>query len=709
MAEILTESFCERCGSRYTFESAVPRARLRGVKVLSRGLKNFVLDDKTSIDEAMAAARDDTDRSLTSQQLEAFHKTFNFCMQCRQYICPNCWNEGEGRCLTCAPTLGRGILPAPFPHLDPSAGVLAAPDDGLAAAAMNGHTHVGGETNGNGFDSVGHLETLTQASAPSAPVEMIGGEVEARATVEPDAIAPASDEPGSDAVDAEAAALASLHATVAEPEAERFIYDPYDPPPPAPPAALVADPVVAEPVVAEVGAPAPEPEVVVEASQVLETPTLEPEVAAEAAVAESVAVDETVAAQDVVAEAGAETASDDAEAGSDRAAAPAAETSLLLAGLRPGQSLDEALAAFEAEPVADEAAEAVVAEAVVASDEPAAPEPIEHAVADAAVIAALASTDRPRPRSQLMTPSRTHRTRRSWPPLPRSWPGARRPLPPRRPRSPARRGAGRGQPEPVAFVEPLDEILLGGSAASEPVVDVQPGNRAGARLAGRAARRHVAAAEVIEAQSEPAVEAAPEPTAPEPEIEIAAVEAAPEPTAPEPEIEIAAVEAAPEPTAPEPEIEIAAVEAAPEPTATQPGIAAAAADDIVAQPTWSILAPDPQPVSEVPGPLADGPASTIAPLAPAAQAAPPASDEPSWPAQPQWPAAQVSSGLPFLGRHAVPTGGVEALWAESTQAVTAPRTDADKPTGGVQPCTSCGLSLSASARFCRRCGTSQVG
>ena len=120
MAEILTESFCERCGSRYTFESAVPRARLRGVKVLSRGLKNFVLDDKTSIDEAMAAARDDTDRALTSQQLEAFHKTFNFCMQCRQYICPNCWNDGEGRCLTCAPMLGRGILPAPFPHLDPT-------------------------------------------------------------------------------------------------------------------------------------------------------------------------------------------------------------------------------------------------------------------------------------------------------------------------------------------------------------------------------------------------------------------------------------------------------------------------------------------------------------------------------------------------------------------------------------------------------------
>jgi hypothetical protein len=103
MTEILTESFCERCGTRYTFESARPRTRLKGVKVLSRGLKNFVLSDDTSIDEAMAAARSETDREATAHQLDAFHRTFNFCMSCRQYTCPNCWNEPEARCLSCAP------------------------------------------------------------------------------------------------------------------------------------------------------------------------------------------------------------------------------------------------------------------------------------------------------------------------------------------------------------------------------------------------------------------------------------------------------------------------------------------------------------------------------------------------------------------------------------------------------------------------------
>jgi len=134
MAEILTESFCERCGTRYTFESAAPRtAKLKGIRVLSRGFKNFVMSDDTSMDEAMAAARSETDREATSQQLDAFHKTFNFCMSCRQYTCANCWNEAEGRCLTCAPHLGHEILPAPFPNMDTNGGFA------LANGARAGH------------------------------------------------------------------------------------------------------------------------------------------------------------------------------------------------------------------------------------------------------------------------------------------------------------------------------------------------------------------------------------------------------------------------------------------------------------------------------------------------------------------------------------------------------------------------------------------
>lgn len=104
MTEILTESFCERCGTRYTFESSAPRQRrLGGLKVLGRGLKNFVMSDDSSLDEAIAGARSDADREATGHQLDAFHKTFSFCMSCRQYTCANCWNEVEARCLSCAP------------------------------------------------------------------------------------------------------------------------------------------------------------------------------------------------------------------------------------------------------------------------------------------------------------------------------------------------------------------------------------------------------------------------------------------------------------------------------------------------------------------------------------------------------------------------------------------------------------------------------
>jgi hypothetical protein len=46
-----------------------------------------------------------------------------------------------------------------------------------------------------------------------------------------------------------------------------------------------------------------------------------------------------------------------------------------------------------------------------------------------------------------------------------------------------------------------------------------------------------------------------------------------------------------------------------------------------------------------------------------------------------------------------------ALWAASARDVVSPPVGA-APTG-IQPCSNCGLSLSATARFCRRCGSPQ--
>jgi hypothetical protein len=139
MSEILTESFCERCGTRYTFESARPKTRLKGVKVLSLGLKNFVLSDETSLDEAMAAARSEADRELTAHQLDAFHKTFNFCMSCRQYTCPNCWNETDARCLSCSPLPGQAAMPVSLPGLSTLAETTVVAEPSTNGAKRNLH------------------------------------------------------------------------------------------------------------------------------------------------------------------------------------------------------------------------------------------------------------------------------------------------------------------------------------------------------------------------------------------------------------------------------------------------------------------------------------------------------------------------------------------------------------------------------------------
>ena len=100
----LTDSYCERCGTRYTFgPSPAKGPSLTGARLLAKGLKNFVMTDGTSMDEAMAAARIDVTKDESSRVSEEFHRTFNFCMTCRQYACDKCWNENQGACLSCAP------------------------------------------------------------------------------------------------------------------------------------------------------------------------------------------------------------------------------------------------------------------------------------------------------------------------------------------------------------------------------------------------------------------------------------------------------------------------------------------------------------------------------------------------------------------------------------------------------------------------------
>ena len=105
MAETLTESFCERCGTRYEFQAPTRLNPLRKTRGFIGGLRNY-LTSQDALSDAMGDSMRSEEDNLASAQLEAFHESFNFCIDCRQYTCINCWNDDAGRCRSCAPIPG---------------------------------------------------------------------------------------------------------------------------------------------------------------------------------------------------------------------------------------------------------------------------------------------------------------------------------------------------------------------------------------------------------------------------------------------------------------------------------------------------------------------------------------------------------------------------------------------------------------------------
>jgi hypothetical protein len=109
MPEALTESFCERCGTRYEFAAPTQLNTLRKTRGLISGLKNYIMS-QDALSDAVGDAMRAEETTLASQQLEAFHDSFNFCIDCRQYTCTNCWNDDAGRCRSCVPIPGTDDL-----------------------------------------------------------------------------------------------------------------------------------------------------------------------------------------------------------------------------------------------------------------------------------------------------------------------------------------------------------------------------------------------------------------------------------------------------------------------------------------------------------------------------------------------------------------------------------------------------------------------
>ena len=102
MPTALTESFCERCGTRYEFAAPSRLTPIRRTRGVISGLKNYILSQDSLSDSIGDAMRSHQDL-LASKQLDAFHSSFKFCMDCRQYTCTSCWNEEAGRCQSCQP------------------------------------------------------------------------------------------------------------------------------------------------------------------------------------------------------------------------------------------------------------------------------------------------------------------------------------------------------------------------------------------------------------------------------------------------------------------------------------------------------------------------------------------------------------------------------------------------------------------------------
>jgi hypothetical protein len=394
MTEILTESFCERCGTRYTFEAVeAKRGPMGAIGTLGRGLRHFVSDPDTSLDEAFAVARSEQDQRSTTHALEAFHQTFNFCLNCRQYTCGDCWNVVEGRCLTCAPT---AEAPPPETRSDTPVRLSAIDLAASSAPILIDPIVPAGETNGlppqlepidlavARADARAHAEAEQRSeedtrAAASAKAEEAAAEERARITAE----ALAAEEAEAREVEARRAAAQAQIAAEAEAaaaaEAARIAAQAQV----AAQAQAAADAQARAAAEAEAAAAAEAARIAAQAQAAAEA---EARAAAEAARAaeEARAVEEAQRAAEAAARLEAE-----AEA--------AAEAERIRLAFEPGRNLDDEIAAYErslaegTEPPAEVAATAVAAEALPGAVEPepvmaeAAPEPeLEPVMAEAA-------------------------------------------------------------------------------------------------------------------------------------------------------------------------------------------------------------------------------------------------------------------------------------------------------------------------------------
>jgi hypothetical protein len=298
MTQAISESFCERCGTRYEFKAPTRLNAIRKTRGLVTGLRNYIMSQ-----DALGDALDDgmrtEEEALAAHQLDAFHESFNFCIDCRQYTCVSCWNDDAGRCRSCAPIAGADDLLQRLEAataLDAAQAALEGATVELGPEAWPSSDLVLAEANGNGHSGTAwaadELQPVTETveELPEAEAEPIAAEALEQGPV-PEAepiLAEAEREPEPQPFTyafEEDAEVQPFEYALEQDSAVRSVEQEATAPEPAP--ATVEPPVrilawdddAAEPIAAE-AAPEPEPEPV--AAEAAPEPEPEP-VAAEAA------------------------------------------------------------------------------------------------------------------------------------------------------------------------------------------------------------------------------------------------------------------------------------------------------------------------------------------------------------------------------------------------------------------------------------------
>jgi len=143
VSEGLVQYVCERCHTRFVLAlSGRKLSPSNQVRAALEAARHTVLRRDGSYAENLTESTRRIGQVIADAEYERFRRSFNFCHNCRQFVCSDCWNDTQRQCLTCAPrkavrAAGPRAAKGPVaPSLDPDGPQINRPlAGGLVTAA----------------------------------------------------------------------------------------------------------------------------------------------------------------------------------------------------------------------------------------------------------------------------------------------------------------------------------------------------------------------------------------------------------------------------------------------------------------------------------------------------------------------------------------------------------------------------------------------